>query len=191
MWEQSKSTKRRFNDGHFHNKYFVGHGIDIGAGPDTLGRYKHVFKQMTQVDRWDLEHGDAQYMASAPDNTYDFVVSSHCFEHMVDPYIALKNWIRITKPGGYLVITLPEEFLYERGVWPSVSNPDHKFSFSIHKTKHNMPQPVSIMELLLTFDNINVRKLELIDDVFDVNDPNDQTMFIICESAIEMILQKV
>jgi hypothetical protein len=54
-----------------------------------------------------------------------------------------------------------------------------------------MPQPVSIMELLLTFDNINVRKLELIDDVFNVNDPTDQTMFIICESAIEMILQKV
>jgi SAM-dependent methyltransferase len=130
-------------------------------------------------------------MATISDNTYDFVVSSHCFEHMVDPYIALENWIRIVKPGGYLVITLPEEFLYERGVWPSVNNPDHKFSFSIHKTKHNMPQPVSIMELLLTFDNINVRKLELIDDVFDVNDPNDQTMFIICESAIEMILQKV
>mgnify|MGYP000444849738 CR=1 FL=1 len=43
MWEQSKSTKRRFNDGHFHNKYFVGHGIDIGAGPDTLNRYKHIF----------------------------------------------------------------------------------------------------------------------------------------------------
>ena len=45
--------------------------------------------------------------------------------------------------------------------------------------------------IILSFDNINVRKLELIDDVFDVNDPNDQTMFIICESAIEMILQKV
>lgn len=191
MWEQSKSVKRRFNDGHFHNKYFVGYGIDIGAGPDPLGRYKHVFRQMEQVDRWDIENGDAQYMATVPDNTYDFVVSSHCFEHMVDPYIALENWIRITKPGGYLVITLPEEFIYERGVWPSVNNPDHKFSFSIHRTKHNMPQPVSIMELLLTFDNINVRKLELIDDVFDVNDPNDQTMFIICESAIEMILQKV
>ena len=29
MWEQSKSVKRRFNDGHFHNKYFVGHGLTV------------------------------------------------------------------------------------------------------------------------------------------------------------------
>ena len=190
MWEQSKSVKRRFNDGHFHNKYFVGHGIDIGAGPDCLDRYKHVFKQMIKVDPWDWEHGDAQYMATVQDNTYDFVVASHCFEHMVDPYIALENWIRIVKPGGYIIITIPEEFLYERGIWPSINNTDHKFSFSIHKTKLNMPQHISVMELLLTFNNISVRKLELIDDVFNENDPTDQTAFIICESAIEIILQK-
>lgn len=190
MWEQSKSVKRRFNDGHFHNKYFVGHGIDIGAGPDCLDRYKHVFRQMTQVDAWDWEHGDAQYMATVPDNMYDFVVASHCFEHMVNPYIALENWIRIVKPGGYIIITIPEEFLYERGIWPSVNNTDHKFSYSIHKSKLNMPQPISVMELLLQFNNISVRKIELVDDVFNPDDPTDQTAFIICESAIEFILQK-
>jgi hypothetical protein len=53
-----------------------------------------------------------------------------------------------------------------------------------------MPQPISVMELLLQFNNISVRKIELVDDVFNPNDPTDQTTFIICESAIEMILQK-
>lgn len=191
MWEQSKSTKRRFDDGQFHTNYFVGHGIDIGAGPDSLGEYKHAFKQITEVDSWDKEQGDAQYMEGVEDNKYDFVVSSHCLEHMYDPQIALGHWIRIVKPGGHVIITIPEEYIYERGYWPSQFNNDHKSSFSIHKTKHRMPKSVSVMELLLTYDNIVVKKIELIDDLFNIHQWVDQTRFINRECAIEFIIQKI
>ena len=36
-YEQSKAAKRRFDDGAFQSRYFVGRGIDIGGGPDPLG----------------------------------------------------------------------------------------------------------------------------------------------------------
>ena len=42
-----------------------------------------------------------------PDGTYDFVLSSHNLEHFANPIRALKEWKRITRPGGALVLVLP------------------------------------------------------------------------------------
>lgn len=41
------------------------------------------------------------------DNQYDFLLSSHNLEHMANPIKGLKEWQRIVKPGGHLVIVLP------------------------------------------------------------------------------------
>lgn len=188
--EQSKSAKRRFNDGKFHNQYFVGRGIDIGAGGDSLAQYLHVFRGIQKIDSWDKQHGDAQYMNGIKDNTYDFVHSSHCLEHMVDPYTALHNWISITKPGGHLIITVPEETLYEHDKWPSRFNGDHKHSFTIHHSKNNLPANISLLTLLSKYNNIHIKRLELIDDFFDPTNPADQTRSVTTECSIEIILQK-
>ena len=113
-WEQSKAAKRRFNCGEFHTKYFVGKGIDIGGKPDPLGQYCGIFSKMAEVRVWDKEDGDAQYMQGVEDESYDFVHSSHCLEHMEDPAVAFENWIRILRPGGHIISTVPDEDLYER-----------------------------------------------------------------------------
>lgn len=188
--EQSKSAKRRFNDGNFHSKYFVGHGVDIGAGPDSLEKLAYVFRGITKVDSWDLPQGDAQLMGSVSDDTYDFVHSSHCLEHMVDPHTALRNWIRITKPGGYLILTVPEEGLYEHYNWPSRFNGDHKWSFSIGRSKAAMPKATSVMELLMRLTNIEVQRIVLVDDFYNPADASDQTRTITTECSIEIILKK-
>ena len=83
--ETSKSIARRLRDPAFANIYFVGHGIDIGAGSDCLDKHRASFPKMLSCRRWDTEDGDAKDMASVPDNTYDFVHSSHCLEHLTDP----------------------------------------------------------------------------------------------------------
>lgn len=188
--EQSKSAKRRFNDGKFHNQYFVGYGIDIGAGNDSLAQYLHVFRGITKIDSWDKPQGDAQTLPGVQDNTYDFVHSSHCLEHMNNPQAALENWIRVTKSGGHIVITVPEENLYEHGKWPSRFNGDHKFSFSIHRTSYGMPSSIFVMKMLMKLDNINIKKIELIDDFFNPSDLSDQTRTVTTECCIEIILQK-
>lgn len=188
--EQSKSAKRRFNDGNFHSKYFVGRGVDIGAGGDSLAAYMHVFRGMQKVDSWDTPQGDAMLMAGIADNFYDFVHSSHCLEHMFYPVVALSNWVRITKPGGYIIVTVPEEELYEHGKWPSRFNGDHKWSFSIHRTRFDMPKSVSVMEMLLDVPNIAVQRIQLVDDFYNPKDGSDQTRSITTECSIEIILQK-
>lgn len=42
-----------------------------------------------------------------PNSKYDFVLSSHNLEHMANPIKALKEWQRVVKPGGHLLIVLP------------------------------------------------------------------------------------
>ncbi len=41
------------------------------------------------------------------DSSYDFVLSSHNLEHFANPIKALKEWMRVLKPDGALVLVLP------------------------------------------------------------------------------------
>lgn len=194
MWEQSKSAKRRFDIGAFHNRYFVGHGIDVGGKPDPLGQYSGIFPLMQSCRTWDMEDGDAQYMEGITDNQFDFLHASHCLEHMVDVPAALANWIRIVKTGGFLIITVPDEDLYELGNWPSTFNPDHKWSFSILKKASWAPKSINVLDLLQgVAGKVGVEKIELVRDFFRdawVAESIDQTRTPVAECCIEIILQK-
>jgi SAM-dependent methyltransferase len=192
MREQSKAACRRFSDGAFHSRYFVGEGIDIGGKPDPLTQYRGIFSRMSKIRVWDLADGDAQTMTGVGDGTYDFVHSSHCLEHMRDVREALTNWIRIVKPAGYLVITVPDEDLYEHGLWPSRFNPDHKWSFTIHKNRSKVPRSVNLIDLLAEFSHlVEVERIELERDFFrdDLAANIDQTLAL-AECAIEIVLRK-
>lgn len=47
-------------------------------------------------------------ISAVRDNTYDFVLSSHNLEHFANPVKALHEWRRITRPGGALILVLPD-----------------------------------------------------------------------------------
>lgn len=97
----------------------------IGAGDDPVVQTAKVF---------DIEDGDAQYISKYENpESYDCVNSSHCLEHMIDVPRALKEWWSLVKVGGYMVITVPHEDLYEQEIWPSVFNGDHKATFRLNK----------------------------------------------------------
>jgi SAM-dependent methyltransferase len=192
MQETSKAVIRRLQDGRYINTYFRGIGVDIGAGNDSLGKYFQQFPLIVKVRAWDLPDGDAQKMQSVEDNTFDFVHSSHCLEHMHNPYEAFTNWIRICKPGGHIVITIPDEDLYEQGVWPSSFNGDHKTTWTIAKQKSWSPVSINVVEFLHKYtSSIEVLKIELINSAFIYNITRmDQTSSSISECAIEFIVRK-
>lgn len=191
-YEQSKAAKRRFNDGNFHSKYFRGAGIDVGAGNDGLDSMRHVFPSIDSARNWDINDGDAQFLATVDDNSYDFLHSSHCLEHMVDWKIALENWIRVVVPRGYLVITIPEEHMYEKHVWPSRFNPDHKWSFTLEPDSC-MPKSVHVLDLAKAVNHsATVEKIELVNQFYYETLPThiDQTLMVNIECCIEIILRK-
>ncbi len=192
MHETSKSVIRRSTDRRFTTRWFVGNGIDIGSGNDPLTQYSSFFPLTKSIKEWDVRNGDAMFMEDVADESYDFVHSSHCLEHMVDPYVALENWIRICKKDGHLVIMFPDEDLYEQGLWPSTFNTDHKHSFTIAKRNSWSPVSINVLYLLNAFaDKIQILKIELLDSFYLYGmDRFDQTHTLMGESAIEIILKK-
>ncbi|MBW7935544.1 MAG: methyltransferase domain-containing protein [Gemmatimonadaceae bacterium] len=190
--EASKAARRRMNDRAFTEVYFTGAGIDIGAGPDGLSRIMSTFPKITSVRDWDLPDGDAMLMAGVPDASFDFVHSSHCLEHLHSPTIALTNWLRIVKPGGYVVVTIPEEDMYEQGIWPSTFNPDHKFTFTTLKGKSWSPRSVSVALMLAQLVPVpEIVKLEIIHLDYDwEGERRDLTYLSHAECAIEFVLRR-
>jgi len=106
-------------------KYLKGRGLEIGAcdkpAPtpqgllvtyvdhvplDELKRQYHMveFKQ-------DLHYviDNAEKLTTFPENSQDFIISSHVLEHCQDTIGTIKNWLRVVRSGGYLWIALPEK----------------------------------------------------------------------------------
>jgi SAM-dependent methyltransferase len=113
----------------FFAKYCSGKGIDIGYHNDES-------KVLPAADGYDKRNipggirGDATYMAEIADEAYDWVYSSHCLEHIDNIELALVNWWRILKPGGYLILSVPHRDYYEKKhTLPSVGNRSHKYYF--------------------------------------------------------------
>jgi len=137
--ESTKARGRRSRE-NFFERFCTGKGFDIGYGGDLL---------TPNSVGWDVEHGDAQLLRNVRDCSYDFVYSSHTLEHMVDPVIALRNWWRVLRPGGHLLLYLPHRDLYEkRSTLPSRWNPDHKHFFLLDKDE--APDTKSILGLIRT-----------------------------------------
>lgn len=135
--ETTKAHPRRIREGFF-DKYCNGKGIDIGFGGDLI---------MPDAQGWDFEHGDATFLNGIKDESFDYVYSSHTLEHVFDVTITLKNWYRVLKPNGYMILYLPHRDLYEKKKeLPSIFNPTHQRFFLIDKD--DPPHTVGIVPLL-------------------------------------------
>jgi len=179
--ETSKAMPRRLAAGW--DKYLVGEGVDIGCGPDKI---------LPEARGWDLEDGDAQYMAGVPDESFDWVYSSHCLEHMRDPRVALANWWRILRPNGYLMVVVPEANLYEQGHWPSIYNPDHKSTWTLDHNADWSPVNYSLQEELEYLFG-NIISLAVVAANYDPSLGDcDRTSLagVDCEAAIEAVVRK-
>jgi SAM-dependent methyltransferase len=192
MKECSKSMPRRLRDSRHAARYFVGVGVDIGGKPDPLMLYREYFPGIVSLRTWDIEDGDAQLMQGVADESFDFVFSSHCLEHLRDPAEGLRNWFRIIKPGGHLIVAVPDEDLYEQGVWPSTHNRDHKSAFTMLKAKSWCPASINLLDLVRELGPAaDIRKLEVIDEAYRFALPRfDQTLTPVAECAIELVVRK-
>ena len=50
---------------------------------------------------------EATSLAGLADGGFDFVLSSHCLEHLANPLAALREWRRVTRDGGHLLLLVP------------------------------------------------------------------------------------
>ena len=57
---------------------------------------------------------DGQFLAKVPSGYYDLLYTSHVMEHMPNPMLALRHWLRVLRPGGLCVAMVPDPC--ERGL---------------------------------------------------------------------------
>jgi SAM-dependent methyltransferase len=112
---------------------------------------------------------------------------------MREPAIALDHWIRVLKPGGHLVMLVPDEDLYEQGVFPSTFNTDHKWTFTISKLASWSPRSLNVTDLMNgVSDRVQTLKVELLDHSYRFVGIRrlDQTLTPVAECAIEIVARK-
>ncbi|BBU26622.1 hypothetical protein BTHE68_03560 [Burkholderia sp. THE68] len=187
------SINRRLLDARFSNRWLVGNGLDIGGGNDSIALYRTLFPRIQGVTVYEWAQGDAQILDNVRDDSFDFVYSAHCLEHVMDPRVALRHWLRVLKPGGHLVITVPDEDMYEQGAWPSTFNDDHKHTFTLFKRESWSPVSINVLDLLREFEReVSVKKVECLDHSFlHGMERYDQTRTAFAECGIEFVVQKL
>ena len=191
MNETSKAMRRRWVEDAMGiypwKKMFLGRGIDVGSGEDKL--------PFDDCEAFDTGDGDANKISQYRSlNSFDYLHSSQSLEHMHDPSAALKDWLKIVKVGGRVVVTVPSWELYEGMRWPSRYNPDHKSSWSMSLRGSIAPIHVYVPEFLKQF-KAKVKLCRLIDANYDfkIGSEKDQTWDESdgVEAFIEFVLEKL
>ena len=85
-----------------------------------------------------------------------------------------------------------DEDMYEQGQFPSTWNGDHKFTFTIYKSKSWSQKSLNIIELIkILGSEAELVKLHKLDESYRYNMPRfDQTLTPIAECGIELIVRK-
>lgn len=185
MAETRKAHARRLASD-FYDKYIQGKGIDIGCGRiDTHDGLDTISPTAVHHDKDDC---DATFMDIYPDNEFDYVYASHVLEHLSEPVTAVKNWMRICKPGGVVIISVPHRDLYERKrTLPSKWNEDHKYFYL--PTKCDPPHTFSLWGVIASAveDFSLVESFEVIDTATNAYRPDEHNNG---EFSIEVIIRK-
>jgi ubiquinone/menaquinone biosynthesis C-methylase UbiE len=96
-----------------------GHGCDIGFGGDKIKKENCVGIDYaspyayTGKDKVDIICDVMNEQIPFPDNSFDYVYSSHLIEDFPDTAKALHKFIRILKPNGNLILVFPDQKIYE------------------------------------------------------------------------------
>ena len=99
--------------------YCEGTGIDLGCGSDKV-RPEAIGVDLRDLPGVNVREDASGKLAWVMDEQFDYVYSSHFLEHVERPLDCLREWARILKTGGYLILYLPHKDHYTE------YNPEHK-----------------------------------------------------------------
>jgi SAM-dependent methyltransferase len=116
--------------------YCVGNGVDVGSGGMPVvpwaiqielpsNEYAHYHSGDSRSQPMCCYRGYAEDLPFK-DGTLDFVYSSHLLEDFLDWYPCLREWTRVLRKGGKLIILMPDKKLWAeelaRGRVPNCSH---------------------------------------------------------------------
>jgi len=121
-------ASHRLTEKHFQVRDHFANVLEIGAGTGQhLGFVRHTFDQyvLSDLDAKTLEVAKRKLNdkfgsrllyetqsgegLSYADNSFDRLIATHVLEHIYQPHLALKEWVRVVKRGGVLSILIPTD----------------------------------------------------------------------------------
>jgi hypothetical protein len=123
--------------------YCSGYGVDLGFGGDPICTHAiRVDSPRPYADTGDHKvqlGGDAANLYWFKDGVLDFVYSSHLLEDFQNTEYVLKEWLRVLKVMGNLVLFCPDEEIYRAHCRSTgqIYNSQHQHAdFSLVKVKN-------------------------------------------------------
>lgn len=206
MNETAKAHRRRFVEqatGLFDwSKVIRGTLLDVGAGADPHPLATALFDKEGSIPPLETTAqfitGDANHLSTYyPPESFDTLHASQCLEHMLDPWAATEDWLKVVKHGGHMVITIPDWCLYEGMQWPSRFNGDHKSTWSMWLKGSPAPYHIYLPDYAKRIKALGTRfwRIELCDANYDyhVGTSRDQTWVETdgVEAFIEVVIQRL
>lgn len=105
--------------------FLEGCGLDLGCGDKKIVTGAIGIDQMGQAADIRLDLGDQEALRMFAGDSLDYVFSSHCLEDLIDWQGALREWWRVIRYGGHLVLYGPDPEYYPR-VGTAGANPNHR-----------------------------------------------------------------
>lgn len=96
--------------------FCLGDGLDLGFGGDPItpaAVRMDMPNQYGTVGQFPAQlRGDATQLRWFRDGVIDYIFSSHLLEDFQDTESVLREWLRVLRPGGRLIIFCPDEQRY-------------------------------------------------------------------------------
>lgn len=108
-----------------------GFGFDVGCGKWPLR------------GAWGIDQAQGDDAMALPEGPRDYVFSSHCLEHLLNPVAAIEHWKTRIRPGGVLFLYLPHP---DQRYWQPANCRKHLHTFH--------PADVALMLQDLGFVNV-------------------------------------
>jgi SAM-dependent methyltransferase len=164
--ESAASNLRRIIDGTY-SKYMQGYGLDIGyRGERGSQDIQPILPTAIGIDL-DYPGYNGTQLPFA-DNSQGYVYASHILEHVLNPEECIKEWYRVTKPGGYIIITVPHMDLYEqKEAPPSLWNLGHHRFYRYKDFAREIEQSLVPRTFI-------IEKIQLLDYDYDYSVPPHQ-----------------
>lgn len=115
-------------------------GVDLSEGMQADAKRK--VKENGFEDRVSFAIGDAENLDEESD-TYDLVINRHLLWTLPHPYEAIDEWLRVTRPGGYVIVidgdwTLGKKKIEEEEPEEEEDDSGHKRGYS-DEVKESLP----------------------------------------------------
>lgn len=111
-----------------YRRWLRGRGLEIGAlgSPFEVDEgVEVVYSDILPAEEIDRHYpggvhpdilSDSESFPSVEDSSFDFLIANHVLEHLTDPIRALREWHRILRDGGVLLMALPDKrYTFDRG----------------------------------------------------------------------------